>query len=60
VEYNLAMTPKPPAIMAACGWGWWGGEIGMPRGRGGFKKASDLRIGVRGVLLRGSRRRGGR
>jgi len=54
------MTPKLPTMMAACGWGCWGGEIGMPRGRGGFKKASDLRIGVRGVLLRGSRRRGGR
>jgi len=21
------------------GWGWWGGRIGMPRGRAGFKKA---------------------
>jgi len=31
----------------------------MPRGRGGFKKASDLRIGVRGGHVEGEQEEGG-
>jgi len=38
------MPPKLSAMMVACGWGWWGGEIEMPRGRGGFKKAEEDRF----------------
>ena len=38
---------------------WWGGEIGMPRGRGGFKKGVGGYVYV-GVLMREGGRRGGR
>jgi len=36
---------------SGAGGGWWGGEIGMPRGRGGFKKGVGRYVYV-GVLMR--------